>query len=229
MNPRMRYYPIFVNLAGKKCLVVGAGQVGRRKIATLASCGAHEVLVLDVADPGPEFEALGGLPGVRFERRAFAPDDLEGRMLVIASTSDEELNWTISRLCAAKGVLCNIVDQPEKCGFIVPAILSQGDLTVAVSTGGASPALARRIRQDLGDFFGSGYGALLILMSRLRPHIIGLGQGTEANSAIFRRLVNSSLLEALEKKDLPAAKAVLLAELPAELHPLTDELLDGLY
>jgi len=225
----MRYYPIFVNLTGKKCLVVGAGQVGRRKIATLASCGADEVLVLDVADPGPEFEALRDLPGVRFERRAFAPQDLEGRILVIASTNDEELNWTISRLCSAKGVLCNIVDQPEKCGFIVPAILSQGDLTVAVSTGGASPALARRIRQDLGDFFGSGYGALLLLMSRLRPHIIGLGQGAEANSEIFRRLVNSSLLDALERKDIQAAKVVLLAELPPELHPLTDELLDELY
>jgi len=225
----MRYYPIFVNLAGKKCLVVGAGQVGRRKIATLASCGAAEVLVLDVAGPGAEFEAVRGLPGVRFERRAFTPEDLDGRLLVIASTSDEELNWTISRLCAARNILCNIVDQPEKCGFIVPAILSQGELTVAVSTGGASPALARRIRQDLGDFFGSGYGALLILMSRLRPHIIGLGQGAEANSAVFRRLVNSSLLDALEQKDLAAAKAVLLAELPPELHPLTDELLDGLY
>ncbi|MBF0482934.1 MAG: bifunctional precorrin-2 dehydrogenase/sirohydrochlorin ferrochelatase [Desulfovibrionaceae bacterium] len=225
----MRYYPIFVNLTGKKCLVVGAGQVGRRKIATLASCGAAETLVLDVADPGPEFDAIRSLPGVRFERRAFVAQDIAGRTLVIASTNDEELNWTISRLCAAQNILCNIVDQPEKCGFIVPAILSQGDLTVAVSTGGASPALARRIRQDLGDFFGSGYGALLILMSRLRPHIIGLGHGAEANAAVFRRLVNSDLLSALENKDLAAAKAVLLAELPPELHPLAGELLDGLY
>jgi precorrin-2 dehydrogenase / sirohydrochlorin ferrochelatase len=229
MKPHMRYYPMFVSLTGKNCLVVGAGEVGRRKIATLAACGPAEVLVLDVADPGGEFTAVKSLHNVRFEQRPFAEADLDGRALVIASTNNEDLNWKISRLCQSLNILCNIVDQPEKCGFIVPAIVSRGDLTVAVSTGGASPALARKIRKDLGDFFGSGYGALLLLMSRLRPHVIGLNQGTEANSELFRRLVNCGLLDMLEIKDLDAARAALLRELPPSLHPLTDELLDGLY
>jgi len=118
----MRYYPLYVNLRGKRCLVVGAGQVGRRKIATLAACGPDEVLVLDRDPPAAVVEELAARPEVVFERRGFAPADLDGRFLVIAATDDEALNWAISRECAARGILCNIVDQPEKCSFIVPAL-----------------------------------------------------------------------------------------------------------
>jgi precorrin-2 dehydrogenase/sirohydrochlorin ferrochelatase len=214
----MRYYPLYVNLHGKRCLVVGAGQVGRRKIATLAACGPDEVLVLDPAPPADVAAALSAVPGVVIERREFTPADLDGRFLVIAATSDEESNWAISRECAARGILCNIVDQPEKCSFIVPALFTQGDLTVAISTGGASPALARKIRQGLGEFLGDEYGALLVLMSALRPMILALGLPTEENSAIFRKLVHSCLIDALERGDAAAAENVLREILPAALH-----------
>jgi precorrin-2 dehydrogenase / sirohydrochlorin ferrochelatase len=223
----MRYYPIYVNLHGKRCLVVGAGQVGRRKIATLSECGAAEILVLD---PGlaPSLAAeLGALPAVVLDRRAFPPADLDSRFLVIASTDDEDLNWTISRECADRNILCNIVDQPEKCGFIVPALFTQGDLTVAISTGGGSPALARKIRQGLGEFLGGEYGALLVLMSRLRPLVLGLGLGTEANAAIFRELVNSPLLEALERGDVAASTDIVRDLLPAALQAQAAELVSG--
>lgn len=123
----MRYYPIFVNLQGKRCLVVGAGQVGQRKITGLATSGAAEILVLDPGMTPALAEALGRLPAVRLAARDFTPDDLDGRFLVIAATDDEALNWTISRECAHRGILCNIVDQPEKCSFIVPALYTQGD------------------------------------------------------------------------------------------------------
>lgn len=214
----MRYYPLYVNLRGKRCLVVGAGQVGRRKISTLAACGPDEVLVLDLDPPADVATELSALPVVTFERRQFTPADLDGRFLVIAATDDEELNWTISRECAARGILCNIVDQPEKCSFIVPALFTQGDLTVAISTGGASPALARKIRQGLGEFLGTEYGALLVLMSTLRPMVLALGLATEENSNIFRQIVNSSLIEALERGDGVAAEAVLRDILPPDLH-----------
>lgn len=213
----MRYYPIYVNLRGKRCLVVGAGQVGRRKIATLAECGAEEILVIDLA-PAESCAGLLSHPAVVFACRPYETADLDGRFLVIASTDDEALNWRISRECAERGIPCNIVDQPEKCSFIVPALFTQGDLTVAISTGGSSPALARKIRQGLGEFLGSEYGALLILMSRLRPMVLGLGLGSPANSKLFRELVNSPLLEALEQADPARAETILRDILPATLH-----------
>lgn len=213
----MRYYPIYVNLRGKRCLVVGAGQVGRRKIATLAECGAEEILVIDLA-PAEACAELLSHPAVVFACRPYESSDLDGRFLVIASTDDEALNWRISRECAERGIPCNIVDQPEKCSFIVPALFTQGDLTVAISTGGASPALARKIRQGLGEFLGDEYGALLVLMSALRPMVLTLGLPTEENSAIFRKLVHSSLIDALERGDAAAAENVLREILPAALH-----------
>ena len=223
----MRYYPIFVNLQGKRCLVVGAGQVGQRKITGLATSGAAEILVLDPGMTPALAEALGRLPAVRLAARDFTPDDLDGRFLVIAATDDEALNWTISRECAHRGILCNIVDQPEKCSFIVPALYTQGDLTVAISTGGGSPALARKIRQGLGEFLGGEYGALLMLMSRLRPLVLGLDLGSAANGAIFRRLVDSPLVEALEQGDATAAEAILRDILPAALHGQAGALVSG--
>jgi len=125
----MRYYPLYADLTRKRCLVVGAGEVGRRKIGTLAACGAKEVLVLDTRAPDADLQETLALPSVTFEQRSFAEPDLDGRFLVIASTSNEELNWHISRACEERGILCNIVDQPEKCSFIVPALFTQGDLT----------------------------------------------------------------------------------------------------
>jgi precorrin-2 dehydrogenase/sirohydrochlorin ferrochelatase len=223
----MRYYPISVNLQDKHCLVVGAGQVGRRKIATLAACGPTEILVLDPGLDAGLAEELSRLPAVVLAKRSFTPDDLAGRFLVIAATDDEDLNWTISRECASRGILCNIVDQPEKCSFIVPALFTQGDLTVAISTGGGSPALARKIRQGLGDFLGSEYGALVLVMSRLRPLVLGLGLGGEANSAIFRTLVDSRLLEALGRGDARAAETILRDILPASLHGQAADVIAG--
>lgn len=223
----MRYYPIFVNLQGKKCLVVGAGQVGRRKIASLSDCGPADILVVDPGLSAPLAEELRHVPGVRLAVRAFDVADLEGRALVIAATDDDAQNWDISRACAERGILCNIVDQPEKCSFIVPAVFTQGDLTVAISTGGGSPALARKIRQGLGEFLGGEYGALLWLLRELRPMVIELGLGSPANAAIFRRLVESSLGQTLGQGDAAAAEAVLRDILPAALADQAAGLVSG--
>jgi precorrin-2 dehydrogenase/sirohydrochlorin ferrochelatase len=224
----MRYYPIFVDLSGKHCLVVGAGEVGRRKIETLLKCGAPALTVLDLVEPDDDLRRIFEQPGVVFERREFCESDLDGKFLVIASTGSEEINWRISRLCAERGLLCNVVDQPEKCSFIVPAMFTRGDLTLAVSTGGASPALAKKIRKSLDDYFGSEYGAFLVLMGRLRPMVLELGQSTDENSILFRSLVGSDLLEALGADDLPWAQDILARHLPEPLHSRISELLHGI-
>ena len=219
----MRYYPMFVSLEGRACLVVGAGQVGLRKIETLADCGAASVLVVD---KNPPDEALGQLlarPGLRsrlrFAQRDFEEADLDGMFLAIASTSSPAVNQRISELCRERGVLCNIVDQPEACSFIVPALVRRGDLTLAISTGGQSPALAKRIRKDLQETYGREYALFLELMGRLRPLVLGLGQETGANTEIFRNLVGSRLLEALKRGDAALARAELAAHLPSDLAP----------
>lgn len=224
----MRYYPIFVNLENKGCLVVGAGEVGKRKIQSLADSGAGHVTIIDTREPDPEMGSLLALPNVEFFCREFADDDLDDKFLVIACTSSEEVNWRISNLCRDRGILCNIVDQPEKCSFIVPATVKRGDLTVAISTAGRSPAMAKRIRKELQESFGDEYASLLSVMGRIRPLMLGLGMTTADNTAVFRSLVDSSLLSAIKGRDLDSVTEILKESLPEPLHDNIPELLDGL-
>lgn len=224
----MRYYPMFVSLKGRACLVVGAGQVGLRKLLSLADCGASPLTVIERREPDEALREFGSRPGVRILRRDFAESDLDGVFLVIAATSDAALNQRIGTLCRERGILCNMVDAPDQGSFIVPSSVVRGELTIAISTSGQSPALTKHIRKDLQDQFGEEYAKFLELMSRLRPRVLALGGQTEANSSLFRRLVGSRLLEALRLGDKTLAKTLLSTLLPAALHPLIPEFLDGL-
>ena len=224
----MRYYPIFLKLEGKECLVVGAGQVGRRKVETMLGCGPEKVVVVDIRKPDDDFAALLDHPALDYQCREFDQSDLDGKFLVVASTSNEELNWLISNLCKERNIPCNIVDQPEKCSFIVPAMFTEGDLTMAVSTGGQSPALAKRIRKSLKDYFGKEYGRFLDLMGLLRPEVLKLDNETEVNSEMFRNLVNSELLTLIQKKDRAGAEKLMAEILPDQLKTKIPELLNGI-
>jgi len=224
----MRYYPMFVSLEGRSCLVVGAGQVGLRKIVSLADCGASPLVIVERGAPNEALLALAARPGVQLAQRDFELSDLDGRFLVVAATSNQELNRRIGAMCQERAILCNIVDAPEQGSFIVPSCVNRGELSIAISTGGQSPALTKRIRKDLQDRFGEEYARFLRLMSRLRPNVLALGRETETNSALFRKLVASRLLEALRNGDGTLARTELLALLPQELHHLIPELLDGL-
>ncbi|MDD3312007.1 bifunctional precorrin-2 dehydrogenase/sirohydrochlorin ferrochelatase [Pseudodesulfovibrio sp.] len=224
----MRYYPIFVNLENKRCLVVGAGEVGKRKIQSLLDAGPGWLTIVDTAPAAPELAPLLARDNVEFFQRGFEDTDVDGRFLVIACTSSETVNWRISNLCAERGILCNIVDQPEKCSFIVPATVKRGDLTVAISTAGRSPAMAKRIRKELQENFGEEYASLLTLMGRLRPLLLGLGRTTAENTAVFRGLVDSHLLDAMKSRDLDEVGEILKKSLPEPLHETIPELVDGL-
>ncbi|MDC0336563.1 bifunctional precorrin-2 dehydrogenase/sirohydrochlorin ferrochelatase [Pseudodesulfovibrio sp.] len=224
----MRYYPIFVNLENKACLVVGSGDVGKRKIQSLIDAGAGHITIIDTRPADGDMDAVIALDTVVFFCREFKDDDLDGMFLVIACTSSEAVNWHISNLCAERGILCNIVDQPEKCSFIVPATVKRGDLTVAISTAGQSPAMAKRIRRELQENFGDEYANLLTAMGRIRPLMLGLGMETRDNTAVFRTLVNSDLLDAMKTGNLDATTEILKEILPEQLHANISELLDGL-
>jgi len=223
----MRTYPMFVSLEGRHCLVVGAGQVGLRKIASLLDCGAAGLTVIEPAAPSQALRELAARPGVTLLRRDFESGDLDGVFLAIAATSDPDQNLRIGALCRQRGIFCNIVDSPELGSFLVPSSVQRGDLTIAISTGGRSPALAKRIRKDLQERFGEEYAGFLKLMGRLRPMLLALGRPSEENAAIFRRLAGSRLLEALRADDGALARSELTALLPAELHYRITELLDG--
>lgn len=221
----MRYYPILLDLHDKYCLVVGVGQVGTRKVRTLLSCAPGRLRIVDTREPDACWRELIGQGLVEYRVRPFLPEDLDGCFLVIASTSDETVNWQISRMCAERGILCNIVDQPEKCSFILPAMHCQGDLTIAVSTSGASPALARKIRQDLGACYGPEYVRYLAVMRRLRPLILELNLPTADNTDVFRALTQSQLLDAVQSGDDARILDVLRRHLPENLHPHLEEVI----
>jgi len=227
----MRHYPVFLDLGQARCLLAGLGGVGRRKLATLLECAPAEVLVLDPGLPAPVPEEIATLlthPAVIFERRVATDADIEGRLLVIAATADRAANARLAAVCRTRNVLCNVVDDPTAGNFLVPATATVGDLTVAISTAGASPALARALRQDLQDYLGLRYESLLTAMARLRPLVLALGQTTERNTETFRGLVESPLAAALANKDRAQAQAILTSLLPDALHPRINEVLHGL-
>ncbi len=226
----MRRYPAFLDLTGKRCLVVGAGDVGRRKLETLLECGPEQVLVLDpYADPAqPELAALLDHPTVRFESRAWEESDLDACFLVVAASGAGDVNEALASACRTRKILVNRIDAPEDGDFIVPASIAMGDLQLAVSTSGQSPALARRIRQDLQAYLGLRYETFLVIMGRLRPLILAMGKDSRCNSRLFRSLVDSSLPDACSAGDGKAVAALLQKLLPEELHPRIEEILYGL-
>jgi siroheme synthase-like protein len=152
-----------IDLEGRSALVVGGGRIAVEKAQGLLDCGARVTVVApDV------LEELAALP-VRVVRRRFRVSDVDGHLLVVAATDDREVNRSVSNAAAARAMLCNVADDPELCSFILPAILRRDPIVVGVSTGGASPALAQRIRDDIGDVVGPEHAALARRLQALRP------------------------------------------------------------
>lgn len=222
------YYPLFLDLASARCLVVGAGGVGLRKAAGLLRADPAEVLVLDPAPFRPEWQTLRH-PRLRMEMRPFAPEDVLGRFLVFACAGVRGVNAAVAEACAVHSVLCNCADAPEKGNCIVPATARRGELTAALSTGGGSPAWARVLRREMEDWLAPR-AAMTSLLARLRPHVLALGEDTGQNTALFRSLAHAApLRRALAEADAERCRAILRDMLPDALHPLIPELLHDLF
>lgn len=224
---RAPLYPLFLSLEGARCLVVGLGGVGRRKLSGLLACAPASVLALDRADPAPEALALLADARVHFERRLCLADDVRGRALVFAATGDDAENRRIAALCREAGVLCNCASSPDLGAFQVPAVARGGPLAAALSTGGASPALSRRWRGELEGWLGPR-ARMAELMGRLRPLVLALEGETGQNTQLFRKLASSPLQGWLEQGDFERCRQWLLAELPPVLHDHIAELLHDL-
>ena len=161
-------YPIYADLTGRSVLVVGGGVVAARKVGALLERQTQVTVVSP--EICPELQELRDDSGLVIHQRSYRPGDLSEHWLVIAATDDSELNQKIFAEAAEARVFCNVVDQPELCSFQVPAVVGRGPLQIAISTGGASPALAKRIRQQLQEQFGPAYVQLLAGLLELRGY-----------------------------------------------------------
>ncbi len=194
----MTYYPVNLDVKNKVCLVVGGGRVGARKAATLLECGA----VTRVISPrfSPDFAALEE-QGADLIKKGYSSEDLSGVFLVIGATDNRDLNSRISDDAREKNILCNIVDQAEKSSFILPSTVRRGDLVIAISTAGKSPALAKVLRERLEKEFGPEYEQFLWLMGEIRRRLLAEAHDPDRHREIFRGLIEKGLLSAIQEND----------------------------
>jgi precorrin-2 dehydrogenase/sirohydrochlorin ferrochelatase len=187
----MRYYPVNLDIQERRCLVVGGGRVGARKVATLNQCGARVTVVSPEVTPA--IDQLAADKAIVLHLRPYRSSDLEGMFLVIGATDNESLNRQISTDAEQRKLLCNIADRPEICNFILPAIFRRGDFVMAISTAGKSPALAKHIRRRLERQYGPEYGILLDLMGAIRIRLLAEAHEPEVHKPLFEELIAADL------------------------------------
>jgi len=195
----MRYYPVYLDIQNRKCLVVGGGSVGTRKVMTLMDCGASVTVV------SPDFTTqlfqLADTRAIKLKKRPYRSSDLDGIFLVIGATNNEELNRQISEDAQRLNKLCNIVDRPEACNFILPSFINRGDLIIAVSTSGKSPALAKKLRKDLENKFGQEYAEFLRLMGVIRQRLLSKNRDSKTHKYLFEQLISRGLIEMIKNQN----------------------------
>jgi precorrin-2 dehydrogenase / sirohydrochlorin ferrochelatase len=184
----MTLFPMFMKLEGRPCLVVGAGTVGEPKISSLIAAGAStRVIALRATAAVAEWAREGS---ISWEARAFEFADLDGVFMVIAATNSRELNAAIFNEARQRNILCNVVDDPEYCDFYYPAVVRRGDLQLAISTNGKSPALAQRIRRELELQFGPEYAGWLEQLGRIRQELFASKIDPEERKRLLHRLAS---------------------------------------
>jgi precorrin-2 dehydrogenase/sirohydrochlorin ferrochelatase len=182
-----QFYMACLDVEGRRCLVVGGGAVGLEKAAGLAVCGARVTVVSPELDPG--FSELD----VDWHARGYETGDLEGMFLVIAATDVPAVNETVHRDAEQRAMLCNVADVPELCNFILPAVHREGPIAVAVSTGGASPALAKRLRTQIAELVGPEHAQLAEELRSMRPEVKERFATYEERRDYFEDVVTASL------------------------------------
>ena len=204
------YYPIFLNISGKRCVVVGGGQVSLRKVKALLEHRASvEVISPDAC---PELNKLAEDGEISVLPRSYRAGDIEDAFIVIAATSDRDTNLEVAQEAQRKAVLVNVVDDQGNSDFIAPSYVRRGDITIAVSTAGRSPALARKIRTRLEKDFGDEYASLARLIGEVRAEI--KRQGIRVNGDGWQEALDLDLLiKLLKEGDKEKAKTVLVSGL----------------
>ncbi|MCE5271878.1 bifunctional precorrin-2 dehydrogenase/sirohydrochlorin ferrochelatase [bacterium] len=200
---RAGYYPLFLDLNGRLCKVVGAGKVARRKIEGLLEAGAR----LEVISPAavPEVESLAAQGKIAWVRRAYHDGDLEGAFLVIGATPDRAVNAAVFREAESRHILVNVVDDPQYCNFILASVLRRGDFQLAVSTGGASPVLSRKVRERLESLFPEHYTRVTAVLSALRERVKTELPEESQRRRFWESFIDLDFFASLDEADLEAA------------------------
>ncbi len=192
------YYPIFLDLSGRRCVVVGGGAVGERKVRGLLEAGARVALVSPEATE--ELALLAESGRVDWVRRGFQKDDLEGAVLAFAATDRPEVNREVVAEARAGGVFLNAAERPAAGDFIVPSVVRRGPLQIGLSTGGGSPAYARMVRERLEALFGPEHSEMVGWLERLRPRVMSrFPHDPGRRRAVWKRLVTWDLVELIRQ------------------------------
>src|SRR5258708_3518149 len=200
---------MFMKLAGKQCLVVGAGKVGEPKIGGLIDTGARiHVVAVAASDQVHEWVDAGK---IELELRAFSSSDLDGKFLAVVATASRSLNERIYIEAQQRGVLCNVVDVPDLCDFFYPAVVRRGDLQIAISTAGQSPSLAQKLRQQLERQFGDGYAAWVEQLGETRRLVLASDLDKETKWELLHSLASKEAFQAAVAK-FPVLSPVLSAK-----------------
>src|SRR2546423_459209 len=198
------FYPVFLDLRGRRAVVIGGGAVAEQKVHGLIAAGAHVTLVSP--ETTPPLAELARRGAIEIRRRPYRPGDLAGAWLAIAASDDRAVNEAAWAEAERVGVPLNAVDDLEHCSFIAPAIHREGDITVAVSTGGKSPALAVRLRQRIARLVGRAEARLCALLGELRPELAGRVPDARARTALWYEIVDSDVIEFVRRGDVEGAR-----------------------
>ena len=182
------FYIACLKLTGRRCLVVGGGDVGLEKVEGLLASDADVLLV--APDAHPALQDLASEGSITWTRRGYAPTDLEGCLIAIAATNVTEVNIEVYNDAEQRAMLVNVVDVPPLCNFILPAIVRSGPLAVAISTAGASPALAKRMKREISELFGEAYADLAVMLNDVRGWAKGTLPTYQDRKVFFEEIVN---------------------------------------
>jgi len=199
----LKYYPVFLDIRDKKCVIVGGGEVALRKAERLLDCGAKVSIISPKLTP--ELATLKDKNLIAHIAAEYSGDLIDEAALIIGATDNEKINARISKDARAKGIPVNIVDDPQKCDFILPSIVQRGDLEIAIGTGGKSPALASYLREELERQYGKEYEIFLNILGNLRAKM-------EKNAGIgkdwFTSLMALGILDFIKAKDVKKVKKI---------------------
>jgi siroheme synthase-like protein len=185
-----RFYVACLKLTGRSALVVGGGAIGLEKVEGLKACGAAVHLVAPRACA--ELVEMAEAGDIRWSQRDFEPADLEGNLIAIAATDDTDVNIRVYELAEERAMLVNIVDVPPLCNFILPAMVRSGPIAIAISTAGASPALAKRMKREIAEIFGDDYALLAELLNEPRGWAKGTLPTYDERKEFFESIVNGT-------------------------------------
>jgi|Deesub1362B_J571_1020462.scaffolds.fasta_scaffold00107_28 precorrin-2 dehydrogenase/sirohydrochlorin ferrochelatase len=200
----MRYYPVFLNLKGKKCIVIGGGEVAERKVLSLLQAQAEVTVISPSLTEGLGFLKLHNR--ITHIAREYREGDLEGAFLVIAATSDEEANSRVFNEAEKRGIPVNVVDSPGLCRFIVPSVIRKGSLTIAISTSGVSPAMARTLRQEIENFLPETIEEFLLFIEETRKEVMRNIKDPQKRRETLELIGSPDCINILREKGLEEAK-----------------------